>query len=228
MPVIKECFIVRQAEAVSLDYAKALRKADMKYIAFVILLGLSCQVAAEVYKCTAGEKTVYQQAPCSEGGEELTIKTAPSSATAAPDPIPGLRDSEKELLERLQTKPEKPAKKPKPQPADLTSATRSCLGVRVLGFQPYTTTLIDDDGYTDINQCARVTLKLEIYSGRLRSSVAHELKPRFYARFFDGAVSPVYSIELQGPDRASPIDNQFSARICFGVSDYDIEQVGCR
>jgi hypothetical protein len=198
----------------------------MKYLSFIVLLISSCQVAAGVYKCTIGDKTVYQQVPCREGDQEITIHTAPSNSPSPASSIPGLRDAERELLEHLQAESAEP-EPPPPQLPAVTSATQSCRGIQVLGFKTYTGRIVDDYGYMSVNHCALVKLRLDMYSGRLRESVAKEIGPRFYARFIDDETYPVYSIELEGPDRVSPVNRQFSARICFGDSRYEIEQVGC-
>jgi hypothetical protein len=206
----------------------------MKYLMLFTFLLLSCQASANVYKCTVNGETVYQQTPCSEGGGEIEIRRQPSADSASPA-SPGLRDSEKALLEKLQAESEPPEPRQQPRSVVVTNATRSCSGIEVRSFSPYTVSLSDpygyrgiDPEYMGINQCARVELKLGWYNGRLRVSIADEIRPRFYARFTDGSVQAVYSISVDGPDRVSPVDNEFSAKICFGESDYDIEQVGCR
>lgn len=202
----------------------------MKYLLFPVFVFLisAHSFAAGIYKCSVEGGTVYQELPCSEDGEELTIRTGSPSTAPATDGISGLRDTERALLEQLQTESEQEkSPPPPPSPPSANNTTKSCQGIQVSDFKPYTDRFVDDYGYTRINHCARVKLRLDIYAGRLRDSVAEDIGSRFYARFINGEVALVYSISLEGPDRVSLVNKHFSASICFGNSRYDIEQVGC-
>lgn len=191
----------------------------MKSLLFVLLI-IPTFVHAAVYKCTVNGQTVYQQTPCAGDGDQMDIKSGTSSSES------GLRESERKMIEDLnKTSSEEPQSS---RSSAGIKSTRSCKGIRVISFKSYTDDTSYQSGDIGKNQCALTKLVLDDYFGKFRTSAAEEMGSRFYARFIDEKTYSVRTFVLMGPERVSPANNRFTARICFGESNYDIEQVGCR
>lgn len=192
---------------------------------FALLLTLPLATdGARIFRCPDGDATRFTDQPCPDG-EPLDIETQPGGNGT------GLRPGERELLERLDQREALPPPAPPAPPADLGG----CSGIRILAVEPYSVDVTVVDwiaGYPYRRrierQCAGFELRLSGYFGRLRDSVAEDLKRRLFAQMVGGAAAAAESLTLeQAPERFG-VRETVAGRACFGAPPTPVRTLGCR
>lgn len=180
---------------------------------------------AEVFRCPDGDGMRFTDQPCPDG-ERLDIDPQAGGNDT------GLRPGERELLERLDRREtQTPPTTPPTTPADLGG----CPGIRILAVEPYSVevTVVDEiAGFLYRRrverQCAGFELRLSGYYGRLRDSVAEDLRRRLFAELVGGAAVAAESLTLeQAPDRFG-VRETIAGRACFGAPPTPVRTLGCR
>ncbi len=154
----------------------------------ILLLALTSAAHAQVFRCLdeAGG-VLFSDRSCAEG-ESLNIELYQQGADAPQ----GLRPGELELLERMQSR------EPVPTRSAPSTDVGGCPGIRILAFNAYSVERVEVefDEWTGfvyrqrvLRQCAGFELTLTGYFGRLRDSVADDLRARLLALTADGLVS---------------------------------------
>lgn len=194
------------------------------HFAVLLVLMLPIATVAQVFRCPDGDGMRFTDQLCPDG-EQLDMAPQPDGDAT------GLRPGERELLERLDRRetliptPAEPA-----PPTDLGG----CSGIRILAVEPYSVELTVIDwiaGYPYRRrverQCAGFELRLSGYYGRLRDSVAEDLRRRLYAQLIGGATVAVESLTLeQAPDRFG-VRETVAGRACFGAPPTPVRTLGC-
>jgi hypothetical protein len=77
-------------------------------------------------------------------------------------------------------------------------------------------------------QCASFELRVERYFGRLRESVANDLRNRLFARLAGGSMVAAESLTLEQAPNRFGIRETVTGHACFGVPGMPVQQLGCR
>lgn len=109
-----------------------------------------------------------------------------------------------------------------------------CSGIRILTVEPYSVEVTVIDWIAGHpyrrrveRQCAGFELRLSGYFGRLRDSVAEDLRRRSYAQLVGGATVAAENLTLeQAPDRFG-VRETVAGRACFGAPQTPVRALAC-
>lgn len=199
----------------------------LPYAVVLITSILMSSAHADIYRCpTPDGGTRYSDTPCPDG-ERLDLSPQPSGGAEAQ----GLREAERDMLERLQRRDTPP------ESAGISVAPThhaACPGIRILSIDPFTRTTTEIEEIRGllyrirtVQQCAGIRLETTAYYGRLRASVAELLTTRLRAQFADGSWQTGQQGELTDAPRRFGVRETVGGHFCFGPNETSMVHIAC-